>query len=78
MRFGPLIVAITGAALILLEVGAALILLEVRRFAEGGVSVFWIVVGALAVVLGIVGHVQGKRQFKKRTDDRSLPPLDRQ
>lgn len=70
MRFGPLIVAITGAVLILLEV---------RRFAEGGVSIFWIVVGALAVVLGIVGHVQGKRQPRKRDDDdRSLPPLDRQ
>ncbi|MGB7157763.1 MAG: hypothetical protein WBD40_06835 [Tepidisphaeraceae bacterium] len=68
MRFGPLIVAITGAALILLEV---------RRFAEGGVSIFWIVVGALAIALGVVGHVQGKRQSRKRSDDRTLPPLDR-
>jgi hypothetical protein len=52
MRFGPLIVAITGAVLILLEV---------RSFAEGGPSVFWIVVGALAVVLGLVGHLQRNR-----------------
>jgi hypothetical protein len=71
MRFGPLIVAITGAVLILLEV---------RRFAEGGPSIFWITIGALAIVLGLVGHVQGKRRNKKRGDDgdRSLPPLDRQ
>jgi len=70
LRFGPLIVAITGAALILLEL---------RRFGEeGGVSIFWIVVGALAMALGIVGHVQRKQGPTKSSDDRSLPPLDRQ
>ncbi len=69
-RFGPLIIAITGASLILLEV---------RRSVEGGVSVFWMVVGALAVVLGVVGHVQGKQRSKRRDDgDGSRPPLDRQ
>jgi hypothetical protein len=54
MRFGPLLVAVTGVVLIALEV---------LRPHEGGPSVFWIVVGALAIVLGIVGHVyrdQGK------------------
>ena len=69
MRFGPLIVAITGAVLILLEV---------RRFAEGEISIFWIVVGVLAIVLGVAGHVQGKRQATTRAGNRSLPPLDRQ
>jgi hypothetical protein len=61
MRFGPLIVAITGAVLILLEL---------RRFAEGGPSVFWMIVGALAIVLGVVGHVQRGRKPPE-------PPLPR-
>ena len=48
-RFGPLLVALTGAALIALEwVG--------RR--DEGPSVFWLIVGGLALVLGIVGHLQ--------------------
>jgi hypothetical protein len=52
MRFGPLLVAVTGVVLIALEV---------LRPHEEGPSVFWIVVGALAIVLGIVGHVQRDR-----------------
>ncbi len=49
MRFGPLLVALTGAALIALEL---------FRPREGGPSIFWLIVGALALVLGIVGHLQ--------------------
>jgi hypothetical protein len=52
MRFGPLLVAVTGVVLIALEV---------LRPHESGPSVFWIAVGALAIVLGIVGHVQRDR-----------------
>jgi hypothetical protein len=52
MRYGPLLVAVTGLVLIALEV---------LRPRAGGPSVFWMVVGALAVVLGIVGHVQRDR-----------------
>ena len=52
MKFGPLLVAVTGFVLIALE------LLRPR---DGGPSVFWIVVGALAIVLGVVGHVQRDR-----------------
>lgn len=52
MRFGPLLVAVTGVVLMALE------LLRPR---DGGPSVFWIVVGALATLLGIVGHVQRDR-----------------
>lgn len=48
-RFGPLLVSLTGAALIALEL---------LRGGEGGVSVFWMVIGALAMVLGLVGHLQ--------------------
>ncbi len=57
MRFGPLLVALTGAALIALE------LLRPR---EGGPSSFWIIVGALTLVLGIVGHVQRDRKPRDR------------
>ena len=49
MRFGPLLVALTGAALISLE------LLRPR---DGGPSIFWIIVGALALALGVAGHLQ--------------------
>jgi hypothetical protein len=52
MKFGPLLVAVTGVVLIALEV---------LRPRGGGPSVFWIVVGVLAIVLGIVGHVQRDR-----------------
>ena len=48
-RFGPLLVALTGAALIALEL---------FRPRAGGTSIFWIIVGALALVLGAAGHVQ--------------------
>jgi hypothetical protein len=51
MRFGPLLVAVTGVVLNALEV---------LRPHESGPSVFWIAVGALAIVLGIVGHVQAR------------------
>jgi hypothetical protein len=49
MRFGPLLVALAGAVLIALE------LLRPR---DEGPSLFWMSVGALALVLGIVGHLQ--------------------
>lgn len=49
MKFGPLLVAFTGAVLIALE------LLGPH---DGGVSIFWVAVGGLALVLGIAGHVQ--------------------
>lgn len=49
MRFGPLLVAVTGAVLIALE------LLRPR---DDGPSIFWMIVGALALALGIVGHIQ--------------------
>jgi hypothetical protein len=49
MKFGPLLVALTGAALIALE------LLRPR---DGGPSVFWLIVGGLALMLGVVGHLQ--------------------
>jgi predicted membrane channel-forming protein YqfA (hemolysin III family) len=49
MRFGPLLVAFTGTALIALE------LLRPR---DGGPSVFWLIVGGLALVLGVVGYLQ--------------------
>ena len=49
MKSGPLIVAVTGAILIALE------LLRPR---EGGPSVFWLIVGGLALVLGVLGHLQ--------------------
>jgi hypothetical protein len=48
-RFGPLLVALTGAALIALE------LLRAR---DESLSVFWLIVGALALVLGVVGYLQ--------------------
>ena len=48
-RFGPLLVALAGAALVALE------LLRPR---DGGPSTFWIIVGGLALVLGVVGHLQ--------------------
>ena len=49
VKWGPLIVALTGAILIALE------LLRPR---EGGPSVFWLIVGGLALILGVVGHLQ--------------------
>ena len=48
-RFGPLLVAIAGALLVALE------LLRART---EGVSVFWVIVGGFAMVLGLVGHFQ--------------------
>jgi hypothetical protein len=48
-RYGPLLVSLTGAALVALEL---------FRGGEDGVSVFWIIVGALAIVLGLAGHFQ--------------------
>jgi len=48
-RFGPLLVALTGAALIALEFFG--------RRGEGP-SLFWLIVGGLALVLGVVGHMQ--------------------
>ena len=48
-RFGPLLVALTGAAVIALE------LLRAR---DEQLSVFWLIVGALALVLGMAGHLQ--------------------
>jgi hypothetical protein len=57
MRFGPLLVALTGVVLIALELS---------RPREGVPSVFWIVVGSLAIVLGIVGHVQRDRGKSER------------
>ena len=48
-RFGPLLVALTGAALIALE------LLRAR---DESLSVFWLIVGAFTLVLGVVGHLQ--------------------
>jgi hypothetical protein len=48
-RFGPLLVAITGTALIVLELFG-------RRTEDP--SVFWLCVGGLAIALGAVGHMQ--------------------
>ena len=48
-RFGPLLVALTGAALIVLELFG-------HRTEDA--SMFWLVVGGCALVLGIVGHIQ--------------------
>ena len=48
-RLGPLLVALTGAALVALELFG-------RR--TDGPSVFWLCVGGLAFVLGVVGHMQ--------------------
>ena len=59
MKYGPLLVAFTGAVLIALE------LLRTR---DGGASIFWLIVGGLALVLGIAGHVQRDRK-------RPEPPL---
>ncbi|HEV2295291.1 MAG TPA: hypothetical protein VGR35_15675 [Tepidisphaeraceae bacterium] len=62
MRFGPLLVAF---------IGAVLIALEVFRPREGGPSVFWIIVGVLALVLGLVGH----RQRDQKPAEPPLPKL---
>ncbi len=48
MRFGPLLVALTGAVLIALEL---------FRPRPAGPSIFWIIVGALALGLGVAGHL---------------------
>jgi hypothetical protein len=48
-RFSPILVAITGAALVALELFG-------RR--TEGTSVFWLIVGGVAIVLGIVGYMQ--------------------
>ena len=55
MKWGPLIVAVTGAVLIALE------LLRPR---EGGPSVFWLIVGGLALILGTAGHLQRDQKPK--------------
>jgi len=60
-RFGPLLVALTGAALIALE------LLRAR---DEQLSVFWLIVGALALALGVVGHLH-------RDQKPPEPPLPR-
>ena len=49
MRFGPLLVALTGLVLIALEL---------IRPGDGGPSIFWLIVGGLALVLGVAGHLQ--------------------
>jgi hypothetical protein len=49
MKFGPLLVAFTGAVLIALEL---------LRWRDDGPSVFWLIVGGLALVLGVTGYLQ--------------------
>ena len=48
-RYGPLIAALTGAALVALELFG-------RR--TEGPSIFWLIVGGLVLVLGVIGHIQ--------------------
>jgi len=59
MKFGPLLVALTGAVLIALE------LLRPR---DEGPSIFWLIVGGFAMVLGVIGHLQ-------RNQNPHEPPL---
>jgi hypothetical protein len=49
MKFGPLLVVAAGAVLIALEL---------LRPPSGGPSIFWLIAGALCVVLGMLGHLQ--------------------
>ena len=49
MRFGSLLVALTGLVLIALEL---------INPGDGGSSIFWLIVGGLALVLGVAGHLQ--------------------
>jgi hypothetical protein len=49
MRFGPLIVAVTGLVLMALEL---------INPGDGGPSIFWLIVGGLALVMGVAGYLQ--------------------
>lgn len=61
-RFAPLLVAI---------IGVVLIVLELLRPRDGEPSIFWIIVGTLAAALGIVGHLQRDQ----KPPDPPLPKL---
>ncbi len=55
-RIGPLLVALAGAVLIALEL---------LHSPDGGPSIFWMIVGGLALVAGVVGHWQSNRSSSR-------------